>query len=138
MRRPIAGVVLGALLVTSGVMIVASGAEPKVIHTRKTKDVVVTLLSESGQWTQGENAFALEFRSAATKQPIDVGKVSLSTSMSMPGMAPMLTGATLSPDKAPGRYTGTITFPDSGTRQVTVRWDGPAGMGVAKFSVAVR
>ena len=138
MRRPIAGVVLGALLVTSGVMIVASGAEPKVIHTRKTKDVVVTLLSESGQWTQGENAFALEFSSAATKQPIDVGKVSLSTSMSMPGMAPMLAGATLSPDKAPGRYTGTITFPDSGTRQVTVRWDGPAGQGVAKFSVAVR
>ena len=138
MRRPIASVVLGALLVTSGVMTVASGAEPKVIHTRKTKDVVVSLLSEAGQWTQGENAFALEFTSTATNQPIDVGKVSLSTSMTMPGMAPMVAGATLSPDKTPGRYTGTISFADSGTRQVTVRWDGPAGRGVAKFSVAVR
>jgi len=39
MRRPIAGVVLGALL-TSGVLTVASGADPQVIHTRKTKDVV--------------------------------------------------------------------------------------------------
>ncbi len=138
MRRPIAGVVLGALLVTSGVMSVASGAEPKVIHTRKTKDVVVTLLSESGQWTQGDNSFVIEFTSPTTKQPVDVGKVSLNASMSMPGMAPMLAGATLSPDKTPGRYTGAINFPDSGTRQVTVRWDGPAGKGVAKFSVPVR
>ena len=138
MRRPIAGVVLGALLVTSGVMTVASGAEPKVIHTRKTKDVVVTLLSESGQWTQGNNSFVLEFTSPTTKQPLDVGKVSLSASMAMPGMAPMLAGATLSSDQVPGRYTGTISFPDSGTRKVTVRWDGPAGKGVAKFSVAVR
>ncbi|PYO11992.1 MAG: hypothetical protein DMD31_17580 [Gemmatimonadetes bacterium] len=47
-------------------------------------------------------------------------------------------GATLSPDKMPGRYTGTITFPDSGTRQVTVTWDGPAGKGSTKFSVSVR
>ncbi len=137
MRRPIAGVVLGALL-TSGVLTVASGADPKVIHTRKTKDMVVTLLSESGQWTQGNNSFVLEFTSPTTRQPVDVGEVSLNTSMAMPGMAPMLSGATLSPDKTPGRYTGTINFTDSGTRQVTVRWDGPAGQGVAKFSVAVR
>ena len=138
MRRPIASVVLGALLVTSGVMTVASGADPKVIHTRKSKEVVVTLLSESGQWTQGNNSFVLEFTSPTTKQPLDVGKVSLSTSMAMPGMAPMLAGATLTPDNTPGRYAGTISFADSGTRQVTVRWDGPAGRGVAKFSVAVR
>ena len=64
----------------------------------------MTLLSESGQWTQGKNTFVLEFTSASTKQPVDVGKVTLSTSMPMPGMAPMLAGATLSPDKAPGRY----------------------------------
>ena len=56
----------------------------------------------------------------------------------MPGMAPMLAGATLSPDKVPGRYTGTISFPDSGTRQVTVAWDGPAGKGSTQFSVPVR
>ena len=30
--------------------------------------------------------------------------------MPMPGMAPMLAGATLSPDKTPGRYLGTISF----------------------------
>jgi YtkA-like protein len=117
---------------------VAWSAELKPITTHKAKDVVVTLSSESGQWTQGNNAFVLEFSSAATKRPVDVGTVALSTSMAMPGMAPMLAGATLSPDKTPGRYAGTINFPDRGTRQVTVRWNGPAGKGSTKFSVPVR
>jgi hypothetical protein len=138
MNRRIAGVVLGAFLVTSGVTAAASAAELKVIQTRKAKDVVITVSSESGQWTQGSNSFVLEFTSPTTKQPVDVGEASLSTSMTMPGMAPMLAGATLTPDKTPGRYTGTISFPDSGTRQVSVRWDGPAGKGSTKFSVAVR
>ena len=116
----------------------AVSADLKPIHTQKTKDVVVTLMSESGQWKQGKNDFILELTSAKDKQPVDAGKVSLNTSMTMSGMAPMIAGATLSPDKAPGRYAGTVTFPDSGTRQVTVTWDGPAGKGSTKFSVSVR
>jgi len=115
-----------------------SAADLKPIQTQKTKDVVVTLANESGQWKQGKNEFVLELTSAKDKQPIDASKVSLNTSMTMPGMAPMIAGATLSPDKTPGRYLGTITFPDSGTRQVTVTWDGPAGKGSTKFSVSVR
>lgn len=113
-------------------------ADLKPIHTQKTKDVVVTLESESGQWKEGKNSFVLSFTSAKDKQPVDAGKVTLSTSMTMPGMAPMLVGATVTPDKTPGRYAGTIEFPDRGTRQVTVRWGGPAGKGSTKFSVAVR
>lgn len=116
----------------------ALGAEMKPIHTQKTKDVVVTLMSESGQWKQGKNNFVLEVTSARDRQPVDAGKVSLNTSMTMSGMAPMIAGAALSPDRTPGRYAGTITFPDTGTRQVTVTWDGPAGKGVTKFSVSVR
>ena len=116
----------------------AVGADSKPIHTQKTKDLVVTLASESGQWKPGKNDFILEFTSATDKQPVDAGKVSLNTSMTMSGMAPMIAGATLSPDKTPGRYLGTITFPDGGTRQVTVTWDGPAGKGSTKFSVSVR
>lgn len=138
MNRWIAGVMLGALLVSGGLTDIARGAEPKVIVTHKSKDVVVSLLSESGQLTKGNNAFVLEFTSATTKQPLDVGKVTLNTNMSMPGMAPMVADATLSPDKVPGRYLGTINFPDSGTRQVTVTWDGPAGKGSTRFSLPVR
>ena len=115
----------------------ATAADMKPIHTQKTKDVTVTLQNESGQWKQGKNEFVLEFTSVQDKQPVDVGKVSLNTSMAMPGMAPMVTGATLAPE-TPGRYRGTIDFPDRGARQVTVTWDGPAGQGSTKFSVPVR
>ena len=119
---------------------VAAGvaAEEKTIATHKTKDVVIALKNEPGQWKQGPNTFVLEFTSAKDKQPVDAGKVTLSTSMSMPGMAPMLAGATLEHDNVPGRYVGKIQFPDSGSRQVTVTWDGPAGKGSTRFSVPVR
>jgi hypothetical protein len=133
----IVAVVLGSALVANGLGSPAWSAE-KVIQTQKAKGVMITVMSESGQWVQGKNAFALEFMSAKDKQPVDAGKVTLSTSMAMPGMAPMISGATLTPDKTPGRYLGTIQFPDSGARQVTVSWDGPAGKGSTKFSVSVR
>src|SRR5437899_11377665 len=115
----------------------ASAADMKPIHTQKTKDVTVTMQNESGKWKEGKNSFVLEFTSAQDKKPVDVGKVSLSTSMAMPGMAPMLAGATLTPD-GPGRYRGTIEFDDRGARPVTVTWDGPEGKGSTRFSVPVR
>lgn len=130
--------VLGMVLLTGFPIALVWGADLKIIQTQKAKDMTITLLSESGQWTQGKNTFVLEFTSTATKQPVDPGKVTLNTSMPMPGMAPMLAGATLSPDKAPGRYLGTISFPDRGARQVTVAWDGPVGKGATQFSVPVR
>jgi len=132
MNGVLATAMTGLLLATT-----AWGAD-KAIHTQKTKDVVITLTSESGQWKPGNNSFALAFTSTKDQQPVDVGKVSLSTSMAMTGMAPMIAGATLSPDKTPGRYLGKIDFADAGTRQVTVTWDGPAGKGSTTFSVPVR
>ena len=128
-------------VVTAVVLAVGSAggawSAEKAIATQKTGDVLVTLKTESGQWKEGKNSFVLEFTSPKDQQPVDAGKVSLNTSMAMPGMAPMITGATLTPEK-PGRYTGTIEFSDRGTRQVTVTWDGPAGKGSTKFSVPVR
>lgn len=137
MKRVITAVVVVMGLLGGGLATAGWSAELKVIQTQKTKDAVIALKSETGPWVQGKNSFVLEFTSPSG-QPLDVGKVELSASMTMPGMAPMVGGATLSPDKAPGRYLGTISFPDSGTRQVTVTWNGPAGKGSAKFSVPVR
>jgi YtkA-like len=113
----------------------AGAADLKAIKTQKAKDVTVSVLNETGQWKPGKNDVVLQF--TKDKKPVDVGKVTLSTSMPMPGMAPMIAGATLEP-KGPGRYEGTITFPDRGERQVTIAWDGPAGKGSTKFSVPVR
>jgi len=126
-----------AILVVTGALVgAAAAADLKPIKTQKTKDVTVSLLSESGQWKQGKNDFVLAF--SKDGKPVDAGKVSVNTSMPMPGMAPMVAGARLQPDTEPGRYRGTISFPDSGDRQVTVTWDGPAGKGSTKFSVPVR
>jgi len=133
----ISAAVLSSALMTLVAVAPAWSAE-KVIATQTAKDVVVTIKSDSGKWGQGKNMFAIEFTTAKDKQLLDVGKVTLSASMAMPGMAPMITGATVSPDRTPGRYLGTIDFPDLGARQVTVGWDGPAGKGATKFSVPVR
>ncbi len=146
MNQILVGTILGVLLLAGVHTNSAWGADLQTIKTRQTKDVVITLRSESGQWTQGKNAFVLEFTSPSSPQGVDagqaalmdVGQVTLSTVMPMPGMAPMLAGATLTPDKVAGRYLGTISFPDSGARQVTVTWDGPAGKGSTRFSVSVR
>jgi hypothetical protein len=137
MKRLIAVIALVGGFLGAGIGKAAWSAELTTIQTQKTKDAVITLKSETGQWKPGKNTFVLEFASPSG-QPLDAGKVGLNASMGMPGMAPMVTGATLSPDKAPGRYLGTIDFPDRGTRQVTVTWDGPAGKGSATFSVPVR
>ena len=137
MRRSMSGVVTMVFMLGTLALSVAA-ADLKPIHTQKGKDVVIKLVSETGKWTQGKNAFVLEFASAKDGKPVDVGKAGLSTSMAMPGMSPMIAGATLAPDGTPGRYRGTIDFPDRGARQVTVTWDGPAGKGSAKFSVPVR
>src|SRR5438067_8649570 len=134
-NRLIVVLVLGRVMLASASF--APAADMKPIRTQKVKDVVVTLESESGQWKPAKNNFVLTFTSAQDKKPVDAGQVSLTTSMAMPGMAPMLAGATLTPE-GPGRYRGTIEFPDRGTRQVTVTWDGPLGKGSAKFSVPVR
>ena len=129
---------IAVVLVLAGWLGVADAADLKVVKSQKTKDVSVSVLSESGQWKPGKNEFIVAFTSAKDNSPVDVGKVTLNTSMPMPGMAPMVAGATVEPDAAPGRYRGTISFPDRGDRQVTVSWDGPAGKGSTKFTVPVR
>ena len=134
MSRLIVMVTLFAFVLGTGVAV----ADEKVLATQKGKDVVVTLKSEAGQWKRGKNDFVIEFTSAKDKAPVDAGKVTLNTSMTMSGMPPMIAGATLAPDQTPGRYKGTIEFPDAGTRQVTVTWAGAAGKGSTKFSIPVR
>jgi len=123
-------------VVAMAVPALAWAADLKPIKSQKARDVTVTLLNQSGQWKPGRNTVVLEFASAE-KKPVDVGTVALSTSMPMPGMAPMIAGATVEP-QGPGRYRGTISFPDAGDRQVTVSWDGPAGKGSTRFTVPVR
>jgi hypothetical protein len=88
----------------------------KAIQTQKTKEAVITLKSETGQWTKGKNSFVLEITSPDGKSARR-REGEPQHQHGHAGMAPMVAGATLTPDKTPGRYVGTISFPDSGTRQ---------------------
>jgi hypothetical protein len=129
---------IAAVVALAGWLGVTAAADLMVLKSQKTKDVTVSLLSQSDQWKPGKNEFVVAFTSTKDNSPVDVGKATLNTSMPMPGMAPMVAGATLEPDATPGRYRGIIIFSDRGDRQVTVSWDGPAGKGSTKFTVPVR
>jgi YtkA-like len=132
MTRRVFATIVAVGMLSAGV----AADELKLIKTQRAKDLNIALLNDTGQWKPGKNAFVLEF-TGPDKKPVDVGKASVSTSMPMPGMAPMLAGATLQPD-GPGKYRGSISFADAGDRQVTVSWDGPAGKGSTRFTVPVR
>ena len=109
----------------------------KEIASQKSGDLVVALQSESGDLVQGQNKFVVAFRNASG-QPVDAGKVSLSSSMAMPGMAPMVASLELEPAGRPGTYVLSGNFAMSGAWTFEVRWDGPAGQGSTSFSTNVR
>ena len=113
-------------------------AAAKEIQTERTKDFTVTLMSEKGELAMGQNRFIVAFRSASTNQPVDVGTVTMSSAMAMPGMAPMTAPIELEPAGTKGQYAAKGDFAMSGAWKFEVRWDGPAGKGSASFNTNVR
>ena len=116
----------------------APPAATKEIQTERTKDLAISLMSEKGELTMGQNRFIVAFRSASTNQPVDVGTVTVGSSMAMPGMAPMTAPIELEPAGTKGQYAAKGDFAMSGAWKFEVRWDGPAGKGSASFNTNVR
>jgi hypothetical protein len=110
----------------------------KVIETRQADNLKVSLVNEAGELKQGQNQFVLWFQSADGKDFADAGKVTMSSSMAMPGMAPMTAPIELSPAGEKGKYTVKGEFAMSGAWMFEVRWDGPAGQGSTSFSANIR
>jgi hypothetical protein len=113
-------------------------SETKEIQTQRTQDVVITLLNEKGELAMGQNRFIIAFRSPSNNQPVDVGTVTVGSSMAMPGMAPMTAPIELAPAGTVGQYVAKSDFAMSGAWKFEVRWDGPAGRGAASFNTNVR
>ena len=113
-------------------------ADTKEIQTQRTKDLVIALLNEKGELVMGQNRFIIAFRSSSNNQPVDVGTVTVGSSMAMPGMAPMTAPIELEPAGTTGQYTAKSDFAMSGAWKFEVRWDGPAGRGTASFNTNVR
>jgi Cu(I)/Ag(I) efflux system membrane protein CusA/SilA len=115
-----------------------AGPEPGVVlETVRSGDLVITLSNPAGELRQGGNRAVIEFRSAATNEPVDVGTVRLGASMTMPGMV-MTSPITIMQTGRPGVYEATGEFAMAGSWQMTLEWDGPAGRGSAAFEGNVR
>lgn len=135
------------VLVIAAVVTVACGTnkpaeEPaaqvgKQISVQKSGDLTIALRNESGELKMGQNRFVVSFRSASG-QPVDAGRVTVSSSMAMPGMAPMVAPIELQPTGQAGSYSLTGDFAMSGAWKFEIRWDGPAGQGTTSFSTNVR
>jgi hypothetical protein len=132
---------LGALALAAlllGACKSAPVAETKEIQTQSTKDLAIVLLSEKGELSMGQNRFIIVFRSAADSKPVDVGTVTVGSSMAMPGMAPMTAPIELEPAGTTGQYVAKGDFAMSGAWKFEVRWNGPAGSGITSFNTNVR
>lgn len=116
----------------------AAVAETKEIQTQRTKDLTIVLMNEKGELAMGQNRFVIAFRSASNNQPVDVGAVTVSSAMAMPGMAPMTAPVELEPAGSMGQYAAKSDFAMSGAWKFEVRWDGPAGRGTTSFNTNVR
>ena len=105
--------------------------------TRTVGKLTITLLNKSGELTQGQNEFVVQFKDDQG-QAADVGDVQLGSSMSMPSMAPMSGDSELRPTGQTGIYKVTSNFAMSGAWHFTLSWNGPYGQGHTSFNSNVR
>jgi Cu(I)/Ag(I) efflux system membrane protein CusA/SilA len=108
-----------------------------VLQTVRSGDLAITLSNPAGELRQGANNFRIEFRSARTNTPVNVGDVRLNAAMAMAGMT--MPGTTsVTPGGRPGVYEAKGDFAMSGSWDMTLEWDGPAGRGSAAFKGSVQ
>ena len=105
--------------------------------TAASGDLRIAVLAPGGGLRQGRNAFAIEFRSAATGELVDAGVVRMSATMAMPGMA-MSAGVQVTRSGTAGRYTAVGQFGMAGSWPMTIEWDGASGGGRVSLEGTVR
>lgn len=109
----------------------------KPVETRTVGNITVVLLNSTGELKQGQNDFIVQFRDQQG-QPIYVGDVQLSSSMTMPSMAPMSGDSEITPTEQKGTYRVKSSFAMSGAWHFTIAWNGPHGQGTTAFNSNVR
>jgi AcrB/AcrD/AcrF family/YtkA-like len=108
-----------------------------VIQTVPAGELDVVLLSTTGTFRQGRNAFTIEFRRSGTDTLVDAGTVRASANMPMPGMV-MSGGLQVASTGVPGRYSATAEFGMAGAWQMAIQWEGPSGTGSVNFEGGVQ
>jgi hypothetical protein len=114
----------------------AAGEGAAVVQRVQAGDLQVVVMAPTGTLRQGRNTFTIEFRSARGAL-VDVGTVTGSANMSMPGMVTS-GGLQLTPTDVPGRYQATAEFGMAGAWPMALQWDGPSGRGSITFEGMVQ
>jgi hypothetical protein len=136
-----AGILIVLVLAVAGTWLLrrqettAVGQGP-VIRTIRSGALTILLRSSTGALQQGRNTFALEFR-GVDGALVDVGTVRATGNMPMPGMV-MPGGLEVQPSARHGVYDVSANFGMSGTWQMAIQWNGPAGQGSVNFDQGVR
>ncbi|HEU4692672.1 MAG TPA: efflux RND transporter permease subunit, partial [Vicinamibacterales bacterium] len=138
-----------ALIIVTGVLAVwrmaglgrpvpgAVVSDSAIVQTVRAGDVEIVLRSPDAALRLGRNSFTIEFRRPETGELLDVGTVRASANMAMPGMV-MSSGLEVVGSGVPGRYRATAEFGMSGTWQMALEWNGPAGQGSVTFQGSVQ
>jgi len=104
----------------------------KELQRARSGTINVVLLSDADALRRGKDSFVLEFR-GADGQLVDVGTVSITATMTMPGMSPMFGDTAVKATATTGRYDVTSDLSMAGTWRVNIEWNGPAGRGSASL-----
>jgi hypothetical protein len=107
-------------------------ADAGVVTTIRSGEFDVVLLADEGVLRQGRSEFSIEFRQAGTGILVDVGDVTGSATMTMPGMV-MPGNLVLQRGSEGGRYRATAEFGMAGAWQMRIDWNGPVGKGSIHF-----
>jgi len=137
----LAALLIGTLMVWRGYRVDSgqpgeADAAATVVQRVQSGNLQIVVTSPTGTLRQGRNTFTIEFRSADGAL-VDVGTVTSSANMSMPGMV-MPGGLQLTPTAVPGRYDATAEFGMAGAWPMALHWDGPAGKGSVTFEGMVQ
>ena len=103
----------------------------KEIQRVRSGDMNVILLSQDGTLKRGKDSFVIEFQKSDGSL-VDVGTVTTSANMPMPGMT-MAGSVRVDRSDVPGRYLATGDFGMVGGWQMKITWNGPAGQGDVSF-----
>jgi hypothetical protein len=108
----------------------------KEVHRVRSGDMNVVLLSQDGTLNQGKDSFVIEFQKPDGTL-VDVGTVTTSANMPMPGMT-MAGSVRVDRSDVAGRYLATGDFGMVGGWQMKIAWNGPAGQGDVSFEGSVQ
>jgi len=129
--------VLAALLCAScGYYTTSIGTELTELQRVQSGNIEVVLLAPTDALKQTRNYCTLDFRTGADHHLIDVGTITVRTTMTMEGQ-PMDGFVTEAKRVGTGRYEVQMVMAMTGTWRIGIDWDGASGQGSATFETVV-